>query len=204
MSKMNESAIARMFEECGALRDGHFVYASGRHGRRYVNKGFVIAYPRKLQRLCRLMANFFADNGIDVIVAPAVGGVALTQWVAHFLSTKDHEVLALYTEKDPENIGEMALLREYDTLVVGKRVGVVEDIVTTGRSFEKSVKAVEKAGGQVIAGAVLWNRGGVELSVPTLSLVNIQIESFAPEDCRQCKDGVPLTGSLGHAADKKK
>ncbi len=82
------------------IDDDHFVYTSGLHGRAYVNKDAVYPFTRKTSTLCLEIAMHFIKSDIEVVLAPAVGGVALTQWVAFHLSElTGREVLALYAER---------------------------------------------------------------------------------------------------------
>jgi orotate phosphoribosyltransferase len=49
-------------------------------------------------------------------------------------------------------------LRRGFALNPGDKVLMVEDVVTTGLSSREAIKAIEEAGGQVIAGAALVDR----------------------------------------------
>ncbi len=197
---MNQNDVIGLFEACGALQTGHFQYASGRHGSAYVNKDAVIAHPEILAPLCQEIAGHFASEFIEVVAAPATGGIALTQWVAHFLAQKNRPpVLAVYAEK--ENDG-LVFKRKYGPLLSGKRVLLLEDIVTTGGSLEKLITAVGANAGEIVGAGLLWNRGGVEFSIPTFSLVNKTYPSWAPEECELCAQGIPLDSELGHGAKK--
>jgi len=195
MSELNENDYSKMFEDCGAVQKGHFVYTSGRHGEYYVNKDMVIAHPLLLSKLCRRIARHFSDQGIEIVVAPAVGGVALTQWVAYMLSEGRGEVLAAYAEKDGD---KLVFKRQYDKLIPDRKVLLLEDIVTTGGSLQKLMEAVHDFGGRIVGAALLWNRGGIEFEMPVFSLVNKQFVSWAPAECPLCQENVPINNDLGH------
>lgn len=137
------------------------------------------------------------------MAAPAVGGVALTQWTAFHLNnrTTEHgvgEVLAIYAEKEEDFF---AFKRGYGQLISGKTVLVVEDVLTTGGSAKKVVDAVREYGGTVVAVAAICNRGGitaVDLGVPELySLTNVSLSSWSEEECPLCRDGVPINTAVG-------
>ncbi|MFA6161326.1 MAG: phosphoribosyltransferase family protein [Patescibacteria group bacterium] len=103
---MNEQEILQMLGEVGAvITDSHIVYTSGRHGTAYVNKDAIYPYTRRTSKLCRETAEFFAEQNVEVVVAPAVGGVILSQWTAFHLSEiYDRDVLAVYAERDEESL----------------------------------------------------------------------------------------------------
>ncbi len=78
----------------------HAVFTSGKHSGSYINKDAVYSHTAEIARLCRILAERFAGDYIEVVVGPAVGGVVLTQWMAHHLSDLTvREVLAAYGEK---------------------------------------------------------------------------------------------------------
>ena len=83
----------------------------------------------------------------------------------------------------------------------GRRVLVVEDIVTTGGSVRQTVAAVRTAGGQVTMVTALCNRGGVtaaDLGVPVFSaLVTLSLDSWEAASCPLCRDGVAVNTDVG-------
>ena len=80
------------------ITDTHVVYASGKHGNAYVNKDAVYPYTKEISSLCRMIAEKFKGKAIEVVAAPTIGGVILSQWTAHFLSEFDkRNVLAIFS-----------------------------------------------------------------------------------------------------------
>ncbi|MDO8557000.1 MAG: phosphoribosyltransferase family protein [Candidatus Jorgensenbacteria bacterium] len=188
---MKEKEILGILSKVGAvITDSHIVYTSGRHGSAYVNKDKVYPHTRVTSDLCWEIAKRFVDDDVDVVIAPAVGGVILSQWIAFHLSDiTGRDVFSAYAEKaerslrkaDEEvtiNFGDgvltllkgeelvvkedaFAIKRGYGDLVSIKRVLVVEDVLTTGGSAKKVVQATRACGGKVIGVGVLCNRGGV-------------------------------------------
>lgn len=93
--------------------------------------------------------------------------------------------------------------RGYDKLVAGKRVLVVEDILTTGGSARETVHAARRAGGKVLAVAAMVNRGGVTHEalggVKVLRvLLNVAMKAYPPQECPLCASGVPINTDVGH------
>lgn len=198
------SEAMAILEQCGAiLRGGHFVYTSGRHGSAYVNKDAVYPHTLAVEDLCSHVAFEFRHHGVEAVVGPAIGGTILSQWMARCLMYETRsirEVLALYAEKSP--VGTFALRRGYDRLVAGRRVLVVEDVVTTGGSVRGVVEAVKAAGGIVAGVACLVNRGGVTAEQvgspgPLVSLVDLPLESWDAGECPLCRAGVPVDVEVG-------
>lgn len=201
---MTESEVLDVFERSGALiRNSHIIYTSGRHGGAYVNKDGLYPHTGHTSALCREIAERLRTVDAQVVVAPALGGIILSQWVAHHLSAlTGREWLAVYAEKEGESF---ALRRGYDALVRGRKVVVLEDILTTGISVKRVVEMVRANGGTVQAVAALCNRGGVSAAdiggVPRLeALFSINLESWEERDCPLCARGVPFNQSVGKAA----
>lgn len=197
---MNE--VLSRLNFCGAIiRDSHFVYTSGRHGPCYVNKDAIYPHTDIVSLFCWLVAGRFRDAGIGVVAAPAIGGVALSQWVAHHLDPMYIGITtAVFAEKGPD--GVFRFNRGYDRLVAGRQVLVVEDVLTTGGSLRGVIAAVRACGGILAGACALVNRGGVTAEdvgsdVGLDALVTIEFESFVEEDCPLCRAGVPINTDVG-------
>jgi len=121
---MNPEQVVQAFRDTGALLEGHFIYASGRHGRQFLQAARVLQYPNHTEQLCRAMADNFRDAAVDLVVGPATGGILLAYETARCLGCR-----AAFTEKDGS--GGMAMKRGF-ALKAGERVLVVEDVTTTG------------------------------------------------------------------------
>src|SRR6266511_362398 len=64
-----------LFEQTGAMLKGHFRLTSGLHSDVYVQKARVLEHPRVAMALAREIVSWYPR--IDVVVAPAVGAIAL-------------------------------------------------------------------------------------------------------------------------------
>ncbi|MFA6198780.1 MAG: phosphoribosyltransferase family protein [Patescibacteria group bacterium] len=186
---MKESEIQQTLRSTGAvITDSHIVYTSGKHGTAYINKDAVYPHTIETSHLCRAIAERFADNNVEVVIAPAIGGVILSQWVAFHLSMiTRQDVLGIYAEKDEQSVikanedmtvtieitlrqgdelvikkPEFVIKRGYDKLVVDKNVLAVEDVLTTGGSAKRVVEATQSISDNIVGLGVLCNRGGVK------------------------------------------
>jgi len=108
--------------------------------------------------------------------------------------------------------GKFIIKRGYDKLITGKKVLIVEDILNTGGTVKKVVRAVRANGGEVVAVADIFNRGGVTAAdigdVPELfSLVEMTLDMWDEKNCPLCASGVPVNTSVGKGQeflDKRK
>ncbi len=200
---MEQEQILRVLRGVGAVITGsHVVYTSGMHGSAYINKDAVYPYTHIISRLCEEIAQRHLYDNVDVVVAPAVGGVILSTWTAHHLSVRSkREIFGVYAEKVP-GTSRFALNRGYDKIVAGKNVLVVEDVLTTGGSAKAAVEAARACYGTVVAVAALCNRGGVTSEdlgmVPRLTaLVTVSMSMHQAESCPLCAAGVPINTDVG-------
>jgi orotate phosphoribosyltransferase len=199
---MNDEVI-ELLKKTGAIyMDDHFVGTSGRHMSLYVNKDALYPHTKETSRMGELFAEKNKDLDIDVVAAPALGGIILSTWTAFHLSQmKNKDILGVYTEKTPDK--NQVFTRGYDLLVKDKNVLVIEDNVTTGGSVKKVVESVRAAGGKVVAVCVMFNRDPDNVTTETIgapfsSLAIIKAESWDETECPLCKKGIPINLTVGH------
>lgn len=194
--------VTDILERTGALIwDGHFVLNSGLHSGSYINKDALYRHPKELATIAKLMATQALGLNIEVVIGPALGGIKLADRVAEALiDLTDQEVIALFAEKS--SAGGFEIRRGNEGCLNGKRVLVVEDIITTGGSARKVVEAVTNHGGRVYAVAGIVNRGnipcgplGVDQASWLLAIDNLI--TYEPENCPLCQEGRPVNTSIG-------
>lgn len=199
---MTSDDVLSIFKKTGGFITGsHIVYTSGKHGEAYLNKDAIYPHTKEISSLCQEIANRFKDQNIEVVAAPALGGIILSQWTAYHLSQlTGKEVLGVYTEKTPDK--NQIFTRGYDKLVTGKKVLVVEDITTTGGSVVKVINSVRQAGGTVSGVCVLANRNpetinSNSIGAPFSSLAEIQLQTWDESACPLCQKQIPINTTVG-------
>lgn len=182
------------------LTNGHFVYVSTKHGDKYVNKDAIYPHTKAIRELTKMWAEGFKNSGVEVVVGPAMGGVILSNNTAGELTKLlKKDIPGVYAEKDGE--GGFTFTRGYDAFVKGKKVLVVEDVLTTGGSVKKVIDLVRNSGGKIVGLAVIANRGGVkprDVGIKKINaLMNINMVAMEAKDCTLCKNGVPVNTNVG-------
>lgn len=188
--------------------DRHFVYASGKHGSGYINIDPILPLGDEMFEIGQELAISFLHghtSGFDVVAAPAVGGIRLADVVQFACHNMGYGVDCVFAEKDPED-GEFRLERQgFRARVKGQRVLVVDDIVNTGGSAVKTARAIEVAGGEVIAIACVVSRGlatAEGMQVPHfVALETVEFDAYAPDACPLCAEKVPVVIDIGHGAE---
>ncbi len=189
---MTSEEVLDIYRKTGALLTGHFLLSSGLHSEQYLQSALVLQQPDIATRLCAALAEHFRKLNIEVVIAPALGGVFVSHETARALGVR-----ALFAERVN---GELTLRRGF-ALKQGERVLVVEDVITTGKSTRETIEVVNKAGGKAVAAGSLIDRSGgkAELGVPYTSLVTLNVPTYAADACPLCKaGGTPIKpGSRG-------
>jgi orotate phosphoribosyltransferase len=198
--------VIDILKKVGAIiTDSHFVGTSGRHMPTYINKDALFPYPEEASKVGLLFAQKYQDVDIDVVVAPAMGGVILSHVVAYHLSLLKKKVIhGVYTEKTSD--GDQIFKRGFDHFVKGKKVLVIEDLTTTGGSVKKVVDQVRAVGGEVVEVCVMVNRdkelaNSESIGAPFSWLAYFAVESYPEEDCPLCEKGVPINTTVGHGKE---
>jgi orotate phosphoribosyltransferase len=199
-----------LFRRSGALREGHFLLKSGRHGDAYVEKFAVLADPAATSELCGFWAAAHRrDDGtatVDLVAGPTTGGVILA-----FETARQLGVRSIFAEE--VRAADGSTRREFRrgfTIEPGERVLLVDDILTTGGSLLAMLPGVEAMGGDVVECAVLVDRSGGRptLTSPSTgrvyslrSLWQLDLPTYepGPATCPLCAAGAPLhaPGSTG-------
>ncbi len=171
---MTEAEILAEFRAAEALLEGHFVLSSGLHSPRYLQCARVLMDPSRASRLASTLVRSLPlaiKSKIEVVVSPAMGGIIFGHEMGRSLGLP-----AIFVERPT---GTFELRRGF-RLEPGQKVLLVEDVVTTGLSSREAMKAIEAAGGEVIAAASLVDRsdGKADLGVPFFPLIRLAVPSY--------------------------
>jgi orotate phosphoribosyltransferase len=182
------SAVEQLFEKSGAVLKGHFLLTSGLHSPVYWEKFQVLQYPQYTQELCRMMADHFRNENIQVVAGPTTGGIILAFETARQLGLR-----GIFAEKK-EGSSERAFRRGF-TIHPGERVLLVDDILTTGGSVRETIAAINQLQGSLIGVAVMVDRSTapIDFGVPLFSCLRTAAVTYKPGDCPLCAAGLPLT-----------
>ena len=186
---MTDEEVLAEFRASQALLEGHFLLSSGRHSAHYLQCARVLMDPMRASRLALGIAQKIpreVKKEITKVVSPAMGGLIIGHEMGRALGVE-----AMFVERPT---GTFELRRGF-ALEPGDKVLMVEDVVTTGLSSREAIRAIEEAGGRVIAAASLVDRsaGSVDLGVPFYPLIALNFPSYTPDEVPEALAAVPVT-----------
>jgi orotate phosphoribosyltransferase len=186
---MKNEEVLSLFRQAGALLEGHFQLTSGLHSPHYFQCAKVLQFPQFATKLCGGIADHFRDRQIDVVIAPALGGIVVGQEVGRQLNVR-----TMFAERKD---GAMQLRRGFE-IRSGERVLVCEDVVTTGGSVIEVTDIVRSSGGAIAGVGYVVDRSGgkarFELSGDVLlfALLRMDVVTYQPDACPLCKQNSPV------------
>ncbi len=169
--------ILALLKEVGALRQGHFRLASGRHSAHYVQVAQLSQHPARLHPLLlEARPRLEALGPIDSVFFPAIGALPVGQQLGLALEKR-----AIFAERNADN--QMELRRGFE-IHPGERLLLAEDVVTTGGTLKEIRAIAEGLGATCAAVFCVINRSGSPTweGLPIVSVIDLQFPTYAPDE----------------------
>ena len=172
---MTRDEVLEVFRQNNALLEGHFILRSGLRSREFFQCAQALQKMPVVEQLGAALADKVRNLGITTVVAPAMGGLVIGQEVARQLGIR-----FIFVEK----INDALVLRRGFKIDSHEKILIVEDVVTRGGRADETIQIVREHGGDLLALAVLVDRssGDYDPGVPFISLLEMQVEIFNPDD----------------------
>lgn len=182
---MQEKEILQILTKTDVLMEGHFLLTSGRHSDKYLQCARIFQYPVYASKIAEHLSRQFFEDGIDLVIGPAIGGIILSYEMGRALGVK-----TIFAERES---GVMTLKRGFDIPPNSKTL-VVEDVVTTGGSVIEVIDLVKRHQAVVSGVAAIVDRsnGKVDFGTKFVCAIKMDVMSYNPEECPLCKNGIPL------------
>jgi orotate phosphoribosyltransferase len=182
------------------MRQGHFDYGNGFHGRVYLNPHKLFRYPSTIWRLAQDLLDYLPPELVaetEVVAGPATGGALLAHTVAGLLDGRRALTHPPCSFAPFTNSGDGFVLRDsYASQINGRRVLLADDVRNTGKTFERCAELVRSAGGTVLATVAICDRmeAVTDAGVPNYALMEYNApENYSAAECPMCKAGEPIT-----------
>lgn len=154
-------ALARDFVHfavrCGVLRFGEFKTKAGRLSPYFFNAG-LFNDGAKLGRLAEFYARRLVDSGLpfDMLFGPAYKGIPLATALACEYARRGRDLPLAFNRKEAKAHGEGGTL--VGAPLSGRRVLVVDDVITAGTAIREALDIIGTAGGTPAAIAIALDR----------------------------------------------
>lgn len=147
-----------------SARRGEFTLASGRSSTLYIDARLTTMSPEGLTVIGSAGIHALEQAGwnVDSVGGLTLGADPIAYAIAYASVSGSRPIRAFTVRKEPKAHGMTRLIE--GPFQKGDRVAVIEDVITTGGSALKAVKAVTDAGGQIAGVLALVDReeGGRE------------------------------------------
>jgi orotate phosphoribosyltransferase len=183
---MTKDEALQIFRETGALLEGHFVLRSGLHSRQFFQCALALQQMPIVEKLGAALADKLRSIGATTVIAPAMGGLVIGQEVARQLKAR-----FIFVEKEE---GKLVLRRGFK-ISPQEKILIVEDVVTKGGRVQETIDIVRANSGSLAGIAMIVDRsnGSVNFGVPTVSLIALNVETFAPDNLPADLVTIPAT-----------
>ena len=153
----HRSRFLQLAIEARALRFGEFTLKSGRTSPYFFNAGHFDS-GAALATLAACYADAIDEAGIafDVAFGPAYKGIPLATALACEYARRGRDVPVAYNRKEAKAHGEGGTL--VGAPLAGRRVLVVDDVITAGTAVREALALIRAEGGQPVAIAVALDR----------------------------------------------
>lgn len=122
-----------------------FTWSSGIKSPIYCDNRLIMSYPEERKKLISGFAAYItsAFPEAEVLAGTATAGIPHAAWLADRL-----DLPMIYVRSSSKGHGKQNKIEGY--LQEGKKVLVIEDLISTGGSSVEAARSVETAGGQVL------------------------------------------------------
>jgi orotate phosphoribosyltransferase len=149
-----------------------FTWASGKKSPIYCDNRLTLSYPEVRRLICQSFVDKIKENfkDVEVIAGVATGGIAHGALVAEALGLP-----MIYVRDKPKGHGRMNLIE--GQLEAGKRVVVIEDLISTGGSSLKAVDGIRESGGNVLGLLAIFTYG-FEAAIKAFEAANCPFDTL--------------------------
>jgi len=206
---ITSSRVLKLFRDHGALLENdHFCLTSRLHSSAYINPDPILSEPEVLSELGYALAQWIRDAKFtpDTIVGPETGGAYLAQWTAwHLRGIGAGNIHAIGLKKMSKNA--FAISPAHEQHVRGKRIFIVDDILTSGKSIGLVANLCQRIRGEILGAGCILKRGEprakeLDFCGPRFifSLAVLMLPDWKIKECPFCKADMPVNTQYGHGA----
>ena len=172
---LSEAETIEILKKTNSLLEGHFILSSGLRSEKYLQCAKLMMHANLAEKVCMSLAERIKKSKIDfdLIASPAIGGIIVGYQVSRFL-----DVPNIFVER-VDNV--FNLRRGFECN--GKKILIVEDVITTGKSSLECAKCLENLGAKISGFACLVNRSGGKSDIDKIiSQIEFNFPTYSPDN----------------------
>jgi orotate phosphoribosyltransferase len=198
---LRQQALRQLEQFEVLMRNGHFDYGNGFHGRVYLNPHQLFRHPSTIWRLAQDLLEVLPVDLLEkteVVAGPVMGGALLAHTLAGLLDGRralTHPPCS-FAPFSSRGDNDFSLRGFYAREMAGKRVLIADDVRNTGKTFQRCAELVRQAGGTVLGTVQICDRmeAIIDLGVPNYALAEYKApENVVAAGCPMCQAGEPIT-----------
>jgi len=144
-----ENIIVEMYRR-GMIRFGRFILSSGKESPYYIDLRILPSFPDLYRNIMEYMVKLASRIDYDVIAGIETSGIVHAAYLGCLLNKP-----IAYIRKKPKGHGTRSLV---EGLINGRRILLIDDVVTTGNTLVKAVKSIRDNGGIIEDAIVIIDR----------------------------------------------
>ena len=179
----------RILKNTKALLEGHFVLSSGLHSSKYIQCAKLLSFPHIANKISQSLSKKIKKNfkKIDVILAPAMGGVIIGYEIGRLLKKE-----TIFCERVN---GKFKLRRGFH-IKKNSNVLIIEDVITTGKSSLECVKLITRSKAQLVGFASIIDRStkkSLKIKKKIISQIKIEVPVYKSNQIPKNLKDIPIT-----------
>jgi orotate phosphoribosyltransferase len=178
-----------ILKRTNALLEGHFVLSSGLHSSKYIQCAKLLSFPHIANKISQSLSKKIKKNfkKIDVILAPAMGGVIIGYEIGRLLKKE-----TIFCERVK---GKFTLRRGF-SIKKKSKVLIIEDVITTGKSSLECVKLIIKSEAKLLGFACIIDRStkkNLKIKRKIISHLKIEVSTYKKNKLPKYLKSIPIS-----------
>ena len=185
----------KILKDTNALLEGHFILSSGLHSKQYIQCAKLLSNPKAAETICSSLVEKINSkfNNIDIILAPAVGGIVVGYEVGRQMKIK-----TIFAERVN---GKLSLRRDF-SIPKKTNVLIIEDVITTGKSALECYELIKINKANLVGFVCIIDRSDEKslINKEIISQIKFRITTYTkdnlPNDMKNIEAEKPGTRNL--------
>ena len=185
----------KILKDTNALLEGHFILSSGLHSKQYIQCAKLLSNPKAAETICSSLVEKINSkfNNIDIILAPAIGGIVVGYEVGRQMDIK-----TIFAERVN---GKLSLRRDF-SIPEQTNVLIIEDVITTGKSALECYELIKINKANLVGFVCIIDRSDEKslINKEIISQIKFRITTYTkdnlPNDMKNIEAEKPGTRNL--------